>query len=162
MYLQERVTPFGWAEGARAQAQCFSLCCYTLLPQEFVERREKYHRRPNFPSKRGEKAYRSSWICVKGANDILEVWQETKELHSHTEPSCPRHTNWTTYSPSWGAPAGALPYCLVTLPLRVRGFDHSPRRRSPLAWLRGALGRTTDRQTEGAITASKGLPSESS
>ena len=82
---------------------------------------------------RGEKAYRSSWICVKGANDILEVWQETKELHPHTEPSCPWHTNWTTYSPSWGVPAGASPYCLVTLPVRVRGFDHSPRRRSPLA-----------------------------
>lgn len=47
-----------------------------------------------------EKPYKSFWICVKGVNDILKVWQESKELHPLTKLNCFQHTDETTYLPS--------------------------------------------------------------
>lgn len=61
---------------------------------EINRKREKiYHLKPNFPSKRGKKHITSFWIFIKRANDILKVWQETKEVHPHTKLNCFQHNN---------------------------------------------------------------------
>lgn len=79
-----------------------------------------------------QKHLKSSWICVKGASNISNVWQETRELHPHMEPPCLQDTNrlctlpagvhWWAWRVQEGGCAHVLPCDSITFPCKDTGL----------------------------------------
>lgn len=160
----------GWVENARRQEEFLLLCCYRFTTAGINRKKEKMSFESELSMSEREKPYKSFWICVKEVNDILKVWQESKELHPLTKLKCSQRTDETTYFPSWEALTGSgnsekggatQSYCSVTFPDEGGGtwlyakeiFTFGLSQRTP---------GQDEKQTKREITVRNGLPSESS
>lgn len=126
-----------------------------------IERRETYHWKSNFPSKSSKKHLKSSWICVKGASNISNVWQETRELHPHIGHPCLQDTNrlctlpagvhWCVWRVQEGGCAHALPCDSITFPCKDTGLGGHSRAMVSSSFSRRPSGQE-DTQTRAQFT----------
>lgn len=81
-----------WVGGGCKEAEAVSPALLLQLPLKgFIERRNKYHFKPNFPSRRGKSNRKAFGSVSRERTIILKMWQETKELHPHTKLNCFQH-----------------------------------------------------------------------